>query len=97
MHRRIIRLPILQCLICQKIFKLLHLQDMMAFLQKITTTNNKKFGNITTLCRPLNRTSKLLSVNIYFHKGVVLEAPINVNNYIVSTLIASPVEFGERK
>lgn len=63
---------------------------MLAFLQKVTTKYNKKFGNITSVCRPVNRTSKLVSVKISFHKGVVFEAPIDVNYYLVSTLTASP-------
>lgn len=29
-------------------------------------------------CRPLNRTSKLKTLNIVFHKGVILEAPLIV-------------------
>lgn len=51
---------------------------MITFIQKCTSKYNNKYGNISIGCRPLNRTSKLVSVDGYFH--VPLEAPIYVNN-----------------
>lgn len=56
-----------------------HHKDMRTFVQKCTSKCNEKYCNITSVCRPLNRTSKILSLDVYFHPNVILEAPLYVN------------------
>lgn len=51
---------------------------MNVYVQKYTSLCNHKYCNISTICRPINRTSKLVKIDIYFHPGVILKAPIYV-------------------
>ena len=61
-------------------------QRLSVALQKSYGTCNKNFCNISVVARPVNRTSKWNSMDIYFHKGVKLEAPIDVIFEITSNL-----------
>lgn len=47
-------------------------------LERCSSYCNPEYCNITTVCRPLNRTSKFVSMDIYMHPGVKIEAPIYV-------------------
>lgn len=54
-------------------------QDMRINLQRCTGLCNKKYCNISHVCRPINRTSKIKSLDIYLHSGIKLEAPLYVS------------------
>lgn len=52
---------------------------MRAFLQRCIGKGNKDFGTIKLVCKTLNRTSKLFTLDINLHPGVKLEAPVILN------------------
>ncbi|KAJ6596056.1 hypothetical protein Bhyg_17959 [Pseudolycoriella hygida] len=51
-------------------------QHVEAIYQRCSSFCNKKYCKINTSCRPVNRTSKLKRLDIYFNDGVKLIAPI---------------------
>lgn len=65
-------------------------QDMSVFVQRCEGSCNKNYCKISYVCRPLNRTAKNLTLNIVFHPGISLEAPITVNCTNVKSMIVIP-------
>ncbi len=53
---------------------------MKVTVQKCTSKCNKKYCNFKSVCRPHSPTSKLVSVDINFHPGITIEAPIIVKD-----------------
>lgn len=49
---------------------------MKTFLQRCIGKGNKDYATVKLVCKPLNRTSKMITMDIYFNPGVKLEAPI---------------------